>query len=84
MSSRIPIVRISNSEQLEEIPSGDAIDIASGGTGQTTAQAAIDALTAVSEASNNQVLTKDASTGHAIFKTPTGGSTDFLIAQVFS
>ena len=37
------------------------VTIANGGTGQTSAQAAIDALTAVSGASTNQVLTKDGS-----------------------
>ena len=43
--------------------------LGSGGTGQTTAQAAIDALTAVSSATNEYVLTKDTSTGHATWKT---------------
>ena len=44
------------------------VDIAAGGTGQTTAQAAIDALTAVSGATNEYVLTKDTADGHAKFK----------------
>lgn len=44
------------------------ITIADGGTGQSTAQAAIDALTAVSGATNEHVLTKDTATGNAIFK----------------
>jgi len=42
--------------------------IAQGGTGQTTAQAAIDALSAVAAATNEHVLTKDTATGNAIFK----------------
>lgn len=42
--------------------------IAQGGTGEVTAQAAIDALTAVSEATAEHVLTKDTATGNAIFK----------------
>ena len=41
--------------------------IADGGTGQTTAQAAIDALTAVSSATAGHVLTKDGS-GNATFQ----------------
>jgi hypothetical protein len=47
--------------------------IANGGTGQTTAQTAIDALTNVSAATNEYVLTKDTATGHAIFKAAAGG-----------
>ena len=42
--------------------------IAAGGTGQDTAQEAINALTAVSVATNEYVLTKDTSTGNAIYK----------------
>jgi len=50
------------------------VGIAYGGTGQSTAQAAIDALTAVSGATNEHVLTKDTVTGNAIFKAaPDGG-----------
>jgi len=44
------------------------LGIANGGTGQTTAQAAIDALTAVSGATNEYVLTKNTADGHALFK----------------
>jgi hypothetical protein len=47
--------------------------IANGGTGQTTAQNAINALTAVAGATNEHVLTKDTATGNAIFKAATGG-----------
>jgi hypothetical protein len=50
--------------------------VASGGTGQTTAQAAIDALTAVSAATNEHVLTKDTVTGNAVWKAAAGGSGD--------
>ena len=47
---------------------GTAIGITYGGTGQTTAQAAINALTQVSGATNEYVLTKDTSTGDATWK----------------
>ena len=47
--------------------------IADGGTGQSTAQAAIDALTAVAAATNEFVLTKDTGTGNAIWKVASGG-----------
>ncbi len=49
-------------------PSGTDVAIADGGTGQSTAQAAIDVLTAVSGATNEHVLTKDTATGNAKFK----------------
>jgi hypothetical protein len=49
------------------------LPIANGGTGQTTAQAAIDALTAVAGATNEHVLTKDTATGNAVFKAAAGG-----------
>jgi len=42
--------------------------IANGGTGQTTAQAAIDALSQVSAATNEYVLTKDTTSGSAEWK----------------
>jgi len=48
------------------------VPINKGGTGQTTAQAAIDALTDVSAASANEVLTKDGS-GNATFQAAGGG-----------
>ena len=49
------------------------VAIANGGTGQTTAQLAINALTQVSGATNEYVLTKDTATGNAIFKASAGG-----------
>lgn len=49
------------------------VAIANGGTGQTTAQAAIDALTQVSGATNEHVLTKDTATGNAVWKAASGG-----------
>jgi len=53
------------------------LSIAQGGTGQSTAQAAIDALSAVSGATNEHVLTKDTGTGNAKWKVATGsGVTD--------
>lgn len=51
-----------------------ALPIANGGSGQATQQAAIDALTAVSAATNEHVLTKDTATGNAVFKAAAGGS----------
>ena len=53
------------------------VAINKGGTGQTTAQAAIDALTAVSGASTNEVLTKDGS-GNAAWAAA-GGAGDLEI-----
>ena len=44
------------------------VAIAHGGTGQSTAQTAIDALTGVSSATNEHVLTKDTSSGNATWK----------------
>ena len=52
---------------------GTTISIADGGTGEITAQAAIDALTDVASATNEFVLTKDTATGNAIFKASAGG-----------
>lgn len=49
------------------------LPIAGGGTGQATRQAAIDALTDVSSATNEHVLTKDTASGNAIFKAASGG-----------
>ena len=52
----------------------EATDVAilHGGTGQSTAQAAIDALSAVGGATNEHVLTKDTATGNATWKAATG------------
>ncbi len=52
---------------------GTTIGINRGGTGQTTAQAAIDALSAVSGGTNEHVLTKDTATGNAKWKAAAGG-----------
>lgn len=54
--------------------------IADGGTGQSTAQTAINALTAVAGATNEHVLTKDTASGNAIFKVAAagGGSGDVV------
>ena len=56
--------------------SADTIAINKGGTGQVTAQAAIDALSAVSAATNEHVLTKDTGTGNAIWKVASSGFSD--------
>jgi hypothetical protein len=53
---------------------GDAVGIAYGGTGASSAQAAIDALTQVSGATNEYVLTKDTSTGNAVWKQNAAGA----------
>ena len=54
--------------------SGTDLTIANGGTGASTAQAAIDALTQVSAATNEYVLTKDTTSGSAEWKEAgTGG-----------
>ena len=53
------------------------VTIANGGTGATSAQAAIDALTAVSGASTNQVLTKDGS-GNASWAAAGGGVLELI------
>ncbi len=55
-----------------------ALSMDQGGTGQTTQQAAIDALTNVSAATNEHVLTKDTATGNAIFKAASGGANTAL------
>jgi len=49
---------------------GGTLGVSKGGTGQTTAQGAIDALTQVSGATNENVLTKDTATGNALWKAP--------------
>ena len=52
------------------------LTITDGGTGQSTAQAAIDALTQVSGATNEHVLTKDTGTGNATWKVTTAAGGD--------
>jgi hypothetical protein len=47
--------------------------IPNGGTGQATAQAAINALTQVSTATNEYALVKDTATGNAVWKATAGG-----------
>lgn len=63
---------LSHNHAASEITSGE-LSIIRGGTSASTAQAAINALTAVSGATNEHVLTKDTSTGNAIFKAAAGG-----------
>ena len=50
------------------------VPVGAGGTGQTTAQGAIDVLTGVFSATTGHVLTKDGS-GNATFQAPSGGIT---------
>jgi sarcosine oxidase gamma subunit len=57
------------------------IPIADGGTGQTTQQAAVDALTNVAGAGTGHVLTKDGS-GNAVFQAPAIGGESFLYQTV--
>ena len=58
---------------------GTDVPIADGGTGQSTAQAAIDALSAVSGATDEHVLTKDTASGNAIWKAAAGGADAFTV-----
>jgi uncharacterized membrane protein len=59
--------------------------VASGGTGQTTTQAAVNTITNVGAASNEYVLTKDTTTGNAVFKpSATGGGGDALTSNPLS
>ena len=68
------------------VTGGSDVAVADGGTGASTAQAAIDALTAVSGATNEHVLTKDTATGNAIFKAAAGGGAtlEFIEKSVLS
>lgn len=52
------------------------LSIAQGGTGESTAQEAIDALSSAAGATNEHVLTKDTVSGNAIFKAAAGGFSD--------
>ncbi|KKM05042.1 hypothetical protein LCGC14_1758100, partial [marine sediment metagenome] len=54
--------------------SASTIAINKGGSGQVTAQLAINALSAVSAATNEHVLTKDTASGNAIWKVAASGS----------
>ncbi len=66
--------------QITDAALSAAVGIAKGGTGQTAAQAAINALSAVAAATNEHVLTKDTATGNAVFKAAAagGGSGDVV------
>ena len=64
------------------IEGGADVPIADGGSGQSTAQAAIDALTQVAAATNEHVLTKDTVSGNAIFKVAVGGA-EYAVAWAF-
>jgi len=64
------------------VSGGTDVAIADGGTGASTAQAAIDSLTAVAGATNEHVLTKDTATGNAIFKAAAGGGGGGLWTEV--
>jgi len=64
------------------IAGGADVPIEDGGTGQSTAQAAIDALSAVGAATNEHVLTKDTASGNAIFKVATGSAADAIMWAV--
>ena len=58
--------------------SGTDLSIVNGGTGQGTAQNAINSLSQVSSATNEHVLTKDTSTGNATWKAGGGGTDTFV------
>lgn len=52
------------------------LTIADGGTGQSTAQAAINALTQVAGATDEYVYTKDTASGNAVWKAATGAGSE--------
>jgi len=64
--------------------SGTDLSITNGGTGQSNAQDAINALTQVSSATNEHVLTKDTSTGNATWKAGGGGTDKFVSGGTFN
>ena len=55
---------------VEDVP----LPVSKGGTMQTTIQAAINTLSNVAAADDEEVLTKDTGTGNAIFKAASGGN----------
>ncbi len=61
-------------DTIYHLVGGTDVPITDGGTGQSTAQLSINALTAVSGATNEHVLTKDTATGNAIFKASTAAT----------
>jgi Repeat of unknown function (DUF5907) len=61
--------------EINTLAATTKLSIAKGGTGAATAQAAINALSAVSSATDEYVLTKDTATGNAIFKAQAVGIT---------
>ncbi len=64
---------VDGTADIDNLTLNTDLAIADGGTGQGTAQLAINALTAVSGATNEHVLTKDTGTGNAVFKAAVGG-----------
>lgn len=58
--------------------SGTDLSITNGGTGQSNAQDAINALTQVSSATNEYILTKDTSTSNATWKIAAGGTDSYV------
>jgi hypothetical protein len=59
------------------------LSIAQGGTGQSTEQAAIDALSQVSAATNEYVFTKDTGTGNAKWKASVGGGGGDMLKSTY-
>jgi len=57
------------------------VGVTHGGTGASTAQAAIDTLSNVSAATDEHVLTKDTATGNATFKAAAGGGSMTTIKE---
>ena len=64
--------------------SGTDLSIANGGTGVSTSQDAINELTQISSATNEYVLTKDTSTGNALWKAGGGGEDTFVSGGTFN
>ncbi len=81
-SSKLTVTKNANDITFDVVPSAIEINdlaatvklsIAKGGTGYGTAQAAINALSAVSAATDEYVLTKDTATGNALWKVASVG-----------